>query len=131
MTGRHATARRPLRRVVAAAAILAAAGAIAGTAATIRPAERPLAPVQAQYTRIVPGSGGLTVTTRLHHDRRGWVTVRAGQCLYLIAAAHRITWQQLYAANRRAVGPDPGLIHAGLRLRIPGVKHFYRATMQP
>lgn len=33
------------------------------------------------------------------------------------AVAHR--WQEIYRANRRAIGPDPDLIHPTLRLRLP------------
>lgn len=46
-------------------------------------------------------------------------TVRSGDTLSKIAARHDIAWQQLYRANREAVGPNPHLIHPGLKLRIP------------
>src|SRR5215471_12900721 len=48
-------------------------------------------------------------------------TVAAGDTLSGIAAefAVRGGWPALYAANRRAVGPDPGIIHAGTVLTFP------------
>ncbi|MCW2924197.1 MAG: peptidoglycan-binding protein, partial [Thermoleophilia bacterium] len=46
-------------------------------------------------------------------------TVRKGDCLSTIADKYDLTWQDLYKANRTRVGPDPDLIHPGLRLSIP------------
>ena len=48
-------------------------------------------------------------------------TVAAGDTLSVIAAefAVRGGWPALYAANRRAVGPDPDVIHAGTVLTFP------------
>ena len=48
-------------------------------------------------------------------------TVAAGDTLSGIAAefAVRGGWPALYAANRRAVGPDPDVIHAGTVLTFP------------
>ncbi|MCW2960061.1 MAG: peptidoglycan-binding protein [Thermoleophilia bacterium] len=46
-------------------------------------------------------------------------TVRPGDNLSVIARRYGLTWQQLYAANRAAVGANPNLIHPGLQLRIP------------
>jgi nucleoid-associated protein YgaU len=48
-------------------------------------------------------------------------TVAAGDTLSGIAArfAVRGGWPALYAANRRAIGPDPDAIHAGTVLRLP------------
>ena len=48
-------------------------------------------------------------------------TVAAGDTLSGIAAefAVRGGWPALYAANRRAIGPDPGVIHAGIVLTFP------------
>jgi nucleoid-associated protein YgaU len=59
--------------------------------------------------------------------------VRPGDTLWGIAAAHLPParrspatidryWRQLYHANRAVVGPDPGLIHPGTRLRVPGYR---------
>jgi nucleoid-associated protein YgaU len=56
-------------------------------------------------------------------------TVVRGDCLWSIAARHLGTdpeasaidagWRAIYAANRDAIGDDPGLIHPGLVLRLP------------
>ncbi len=50
--------------------------------------------------------------------------VRSGDTLSGIAArfAVRGGWPALYAANRRAIGPDPDIIHAGTVLMVPGRK---------
>jgi LysM domain len=50
-----------------------------------------------------------------------WV-VRPGDTLSGIAAALGVRggWQALYAANRRQIGPDPGLIRPGVILAVPG-----------
>jgi LysM repeat protein len=52
----------------------------------------------------------------------GGYVVRPGDTLSGIAAALGIPggWPTLYAANRRAVGPDPGLIRPGAVLVLPG-----------
>ena len=49
-------------------------------------------------------------------------TVQAGDSLSEIAAALGVRggWQALYAANRKAIGPDPGVIHPGTVLALPG-----------
>lgn len=46
-------------------------------------------------------------------------TVRSGDTLSHIARRHGTTWQELYGANKQAVGPNPDLIHPGLVLKIP------------
>ncbi len=50
----------------------------------------------------------------------GEYVVRAGDTLAGIAAAHGVTWQQLWAGNRTTV-PNPSRIFVGQRLRLPGV----------
>jgi LysM repeat protein len=52
-----------------------------------------------------------------------WV-VRPGDTLSGIAAALGVRggWRALYAANRRVVGPDPGLIRPGVTLTVPGTR---------
>jgi LysM repeat protein len=49
-----------------------------------------------------------------------WVTVRAGETLSAIAAAHHMSWQAVYATppNARHLG-NPNVVLAGQRLRIP------------
>jgi hypothetical protein len=50
--------------------------------------------------------------------KSGSYVVRPGDTLGGIAQAHRVGWQQLYAANRAAVGANPDLIVPGLRLNL-------------
>jgi nucleoid-associated protein YgaU len=57
--------------------------------------------------------------------------VVAGDCLWSIAARRLggsagsaqidAAWRAIYAANRDAVGDDPGLIHPGLDLVLPSL----------
>lgn len=57
------------------------------------------------------------------------VVVRPGDCLWSIAArdlgagasdaAVDARWRAIYAANHALVGPDPGLVEPGQRLRLP------------
>jgi LysM repeat protein len=60
-------------------------------------------------------------------------TVRPGDTLSAIAAALGVPggWQALYAANRHAIGPDPGLIHVGTVLIVPGQQQPARYTVAP
>ncbi len=57
--------------------------------------------------------------------------VRSGDTLSGITArfAVRGGWPALYAANRRAIGPDPDIIHAGTVLVLPGRKAPVRYTV--
>ncbi|RCH65132.1 LysM peptidoglycan-binding domain-containing protein [Streptomyces sp. SDr-06] len=48
----------------------------------------------------------------------GTYTVRSGDTLSSIAAAHGIRWEALYAANRAVIGGDPDLILPGQHLKI-------------
>jgi hypothetical protein len=48
----------------------------------------------------------------------GSYTVRSGDTLGSIAAAHRTTWEALYAANRSVIGGNPGLILPGQVLSL-------------
>jgi LysM repeat protein len=49
-------------------------------------------------------------------------TIQAGDSLSGIAAALGVrgSWQALYAANRKVIGPDPDVIHPGTVLVLPG-----------
>jgi hypothetical protein len=49
---------------------------------------------------------------------RGSYTVHIGDTLGSIAAAHRTTWEALYAANRSVIGGNPGLIFPGQVLSL-------------
>ncbi|WP_281248299.1 transglycosylase family protein [Cryptosporangium aurantiacum] len=44
--------------------------------------------------------------------------VRPGDSLVLIAVGHRVSWQSLYAKNRRVIGANPNVIHPGQRILI-------------
>ena len=60
---------------------------------------------------------------------RDEVVVRPGDSLWVLAAARlpdsagpedvERAWREVYAANRAEIGPDPGLILPGQRLRLP------------
>lgn len=60
-------------------------------------------------------------------------TVQPGDTLSAIATELKVPggWQALYAANRRAIGPDPNLIHAGTVLALPGTSVPGRYTVAP
>jgi peptidoglycan/xylan/chitin deacetylase (PgdA/CDA1 family)/LysM repeat protein len=73
------------------------------------PAGRPLqgGPAVGGSGSAEPGSGGT-------------YTVRPGDTLSAIAARYGTDWQQLYAANRTAIGPDPAYLRVGQQLTVPG-----------
>jgi nucleoid-associated protein YgaU len=48
----------------------------------------------------------------------GDYTVRSGDTLSRIAAAHGTTWEAVYALNRNVIGGDPNLIFAGQVLTL-------------
>jgi len=66
---------------------------------------------------ISPG----TVLVLPGHEEPVRYTVAVGDTLSGIAAALAVRggWPALYAANRRVIGPDPGLIHPGTVLAVP------------
>ncbi len=59
--------------------------------------------------------------------------VRPGDTLSGIAAALNVRggWQALYAANRRVIGADPGLIRPGTVLAVPGGQRPASYTVAP
>src|SRR5215475_4557251 len=66
--------------------------------------------------------------TATHHTTR--YVVRSGDTLSGIAARFGVRgWPALYAANRRAIGPDPNIIHSGTVLVLPGRKAPVRYTV--
>jgi resuscitation-promoting factor RpfA len=78
-------------------------------------------------------SGTGTPDARQHGVHHGLHTVRPGDTLWGIAAAHLPAgsrspaqvdryWRQIYAANRAAIGSDPDLIHPGTRLKVPAFR---------
>jgi hypothetical protein len=79
--------------------------------------------------RAAPRIGLVSAAPRGPAEREPVVTVRAGDSLWSIAAAHlgpdatatRIAaqWPRWYAENRGVIGDDPTLIRPGQRLRPP------------
>ncbi|MFH9863472.1 transglycosylase family protein [Streptomyces sp. NPDC017202] len=61
-----------------------------------------------------PGHGSRGTSSRGDGD----YTVRAGDTLSTIAARRGTTWQQVYTANKTAIGGNPDLIVPGLRLNF-------------
>ncbi|MCI0386606.1 transglycosylase family protein [Streptomyces sp. CNQ085] len=51
-------------------------------------------------------------------DAESGYTVKSGDTLRAIAAAHGTTWQQVYQDNLDVVGDDPNLIFPGQQLRV-------------
>ena len=100
--------------------------AVIGIAAAMN---RSAAPAQANTriassTKIIftstPGTAAAAPVTAAARPAR--YVVRRGDTLAAIAArfAVRGGWSALYAANRRAIGPDPALIQPGTVLALPG-----------
>ena len=123
---------RLARRTVAA---LVGAVVVAGVAAPATAQERPR-PAQslAAGTDLRTWSADRPAApaepaSRQTGRRAPEVVVRAGDTLWEIAARalgpgaepRRVDryWRRWYAANRPAIGPDPDLLHPGLRLRAP------------
>ena len=79
----------------------------------------------ANRSRVGPDPDALNVGVVLHLPGPATpvrYTVAAGDTLSAIAARFGVRggWPALYAANRSAIGPDPGAINTGIRLTIPG-----------
>jgi LysM repeat protein len=75
---------------------------------------------------------GVTAARPAARPAAAW-TVRPGDTLSAIAAGLGVRggWPALYAANRAAVGPDPGLIRPGTVLAVPGHRALARYTVAP
>ncbi|MDK1475800.1 transglycosylase family protein [Streptomyces sp. 549] len=56
--------------------------------------------------------------SRSGSDRGGNYTVRSGDTLGTIAAAHGTQWDKVYAENKDVVGGDPNLIFPGQKLNV-------------
>ena len=57
-------------------------------------------------------------------------TIQRGDTLSGIAKKYGTTWQELYAANKDAIGSNPNLIYAGTNLTIPGQQAQQAAPVQ-
>jgi hypothetical protein len=55
-------------------------------------------------------------------------TVQKGDNLSSIAKKYGMSWQDLYSANKSAIGSNPNLIYAGTQLNIPGATTTAQAT---
>ncbi|MFH8753538.1 transglycosylase family protein [Streptomyces rimosus] len=74
--------------------------------------------VRAKVGKKARGTGGYADRGRIRAAAGGGYTVRQGDTLSSIAAAHNTGWQRLYAANRAAIGGNPHLIVPGQRLSV-------------
>ena len=95
--------------------------AAAACLATARPAQ-----AHAHITSTTQVTTTAAVATRPatepHPAAPGRYVVKPGDSLSAIATARAVPggWQALYNANKRAIGPDPNLIHPGAVLVLPG-----------
>ncbi|MFE2430004.1 transglycosylase family protein [Streptomyces sp. NPDC059373] len=76
-------------------------------------------------TKVKPAKRATTHTGRAHSrakvahsDAKHRYTVKPGDTLSGIAAAHHTAWKKLYAANRPVIGDDPNRILPGQRLAL-------------
>jgi LysM repeat protein len=85
---------------------------------------RPVHLTQANTSTLSSSSSSSEVSVAAPAAARPQVryVVRAGDSLSAIAAEFGVRggWPALYAANRRAIGPDPDVIRAGTVLVVPG-----------
>ncbi|WP_406263574.1 LysM peptidoglycan-binding domain-containing protein [Actinacidiphila glaucinigra] len=86
-----------------------------GTAPAAPKAKRHTAPAPAKQSR---GTGGHADRGESRPEGHGNYSVRGGDTLSGIAAAHGTTWKKLYAVNRSVIGADPNLILPGQRLTV-------------
>ena len=130
-----------MRKWTWSACVVAALGivlllAVNGSGDSAHPAQANI--TIASSTQAVPGSAPaslMTVTVApaaRPEPPVAWV-VRPGDTLSAIAASLRVRggWPALYAANRRAIGPDPGLIRPGTVLALPGRERPASYTVVP
>jgi len=101
----------------------------------------PARPAQAN-TRIASSNQQVTLAraarlaarpaTAPHPATTGRYVVQSGDTLSAIASALAVRggWQAIYAANERAIGPNPNLIHPGTILILPGRAALARYTVQ-
>ncbi len=104
-------------------AVTAPARAAVPDRATVAPAAPALEPAGTRFVpRVVPAAAAEAAT----------VVVRRGDTLWHLARRHlpagatdaqiARAWPLWYAANRAVIGPDPGLLLPGQRLRVPGAR---------
>jgi LysM repeat protein len=93
-----------------------------------------IAPAAIAGVALSTGSAASAAT--VHPPAQGkyhqWVTVRTGDTLSGIAAAHHMSWEALYAAppNRSRI-QDPSVVTTGERLRIPADPALWASKYAP
>lgn len=119
---------------IAAAALVPAVGAGIAVSVVALAQAAPAHPKAHAVTRVKTRTAAHVTT---HHAapahkpayKPEWVTVRSGDALSGIAAAHRVSWQELYAT-----WPNPRTLHGstdvtpGERLRIPADPAMWAAV---
>ncbi|GAB3645901.1 transglycosylase family protein [Streptomyces sparsus] len=88
-------------------------GGAANSQQQSKPAEKP-----ARQSQPQPKREAQPQQPSRSSGRTGDYTVKAGDTLGSIAAAHGVGWQQLYAKNRGVVGGNPNLIFPGQQLSL-------------
>jgi hypothetical protein len=114
-----------INKKIALAAISLAAVAGVGVSAGMALAA-PAAPTATHKSASAKSAAGTVADAKATPKRPAvrkteqWVTVRAGQTLKTIAAAHRMSWEAIYATppNTRYLR-DHAKLTAGVRLRLP------------
>jgi len=85
---------------------------------------------------VALSTGSAASAAAVHPAAQGkyhqWVTVRTGDTLSSIAAAHHMSWEALYAAppNRSRI-QDPNVVTTGERLRIPADPALWASKYTP
>jgi LysM repeat protein len=87
----------------------------------------------AQSATLTSVTTAALVSTALTTTPSTTWTVRPGDTLSGIAATLGVRggWQALYAANQKAVGPDPDTLRSGITLEVPGTAAPVRYTVTP
>jgi LysM repeat protein len=76
-------------------------------------------PTEASNGKAVGKTAAASGTKASDEAKVETYTVKRGDSLSKIASAHGTTWQELYRLNKAAIGSNPSLIHAGLKLKLP------------
>ena len=86
--------------------------------AKTKPKTKPKTKLKAKTTAPAKAPERATVHADRGSARGGDYTVRRGDTLSGIAAAHGTDWRALYAANKAVIGADPDVIVPGQRLAL-------------
>jgi LysM repeat protein len=117
--------------VVLAWSILSIILVAVGTTASVHPAQANTRTAGSTTEVILTSTESVAASPMTATSHTMKYVVRSGDTLSGIAArfAVRGGWPALYAANRRAIGPDPDIIHAGTVLVVRGRKAPARYTV--